>query len=320
MRRLLFQVIPISFAFITLFLAVILFKSMNMTSYARVAAVSGGNKGVGFATVRQLALQYPKSSYNTGPLLIYLTARDKGRGEKALKDINADPQLKSARALRTYGGLAEVKYLPLDIDSKESIQEFASAIKQAHPEGIDFLINNAGIAMNGFDKNVVDKTLHCNYFGTLEATRQLLPHIRDGGRLVNVASSAGVLSSRYSKSVRKRFVDAQRPEDITELMEDFIKAVGNDTYKRDWPGAAYMVSKAGVIGVTRVIARQNAATGSKTLINSCCLGYVKTDMTHGGGAKTPDQGAQTPVLLALGDIKGSNGEFWQHERITSWEG
>jgi len=289
-----------------------------MASYGRIGVVTGGNKGIGLACVRQLALQYPHSAYNNGPLLIYLTARNEERGKAALESINADPQLEKAKALKKNGGLTDVKYLHLDIASKESIESFASHIKIEHPDGIDMLINNAGIAMQGFDSNVVKETLHSNYYGTLEATQQLLPHIRDGGRLVNVASMAGHLSSKYSDSIKSRFLHAKKPEDVTSLMEEFTSAVQNNSYQSDWPGAAYAVSKAGVIGVTRTIALQNAEKGSKTLINSCCPGYVKTDMTRGGGAKTPDEGAQTPTLLAIGDIKGSNGNFWQNEKILQW--
>lgn len=36
--------------------------------------------------------------------------------------------------------------------------------------------------MEGFGPDVVKQTLHCNYYGTLAATQQLLPQIRDGGR------------------------------------------------------------------------------------------------------------------------------------------
>lgn len=290
-----------------------------MTSYSRVAAVTGANKGIGLAIVRQLALQYPKSSFNNGPLLIYLTARNEERGKAALDTINSDATLKKAKALRADGGLSEVKYLPLDIDSQESIQSFASQLKTDHPDGIDFLINNASIAMQGFDHEVVKTTLHCNYFGTLAATRLLLPHIKDGGRLVNVASVAGSLTAKYSSTIKSRFLNAKSPDEVSQLMEDFTSAVKNNTYKKDWPGAAYAVSKAGTIAMTKCIALENAKTGSKTLINSCCPGYVKTDMTRGGGAKTPDEGARTPVLLAVGDIKGANGQFWQHERETNWE-
>ncbi|CAJ2503308.1 Uu.00g107020.m01.CDS01 [Anthostomella pinea] len=54
------------------------------------------------------------------------------------------------------------------------------------------------------------------------------------------------------------------------------------------------------------------------LVNACCPGWVKTDMTRGGGAKTPDQGAQTPVMLALHDIGGKTGGFWQNEKEIEW--
>ena len=40
--------------------------------------------------------------------------------------------------------------------------------------------------------------------------------------------------------------------------------------------------------------------GGSVLVNACCPGYVNTDMTKGNGAKTVDQGAKTPVMLALG--------------------
>lgn len=290
-----------------------------MSPYNRIAAVTGGNKGIGLACVRQLALQYPQSSFNNGPFLIYLTARNQERGEKALQELSEDPQLKHAKALQKDGGLSTIQYLSLDIDSQDSIKSFADHIKREHPEGIDILINNAGIAMNGFDADVVRKTLHCNYYGTMEATKQLLPHIRDGGRIVNVASIAGLIDSRYSAPVRKRFLSASRTEQVTELMEEFTSAVDKGAYEADWPGAAYKVSKAGVIGMTKTLAKQNAQTGSKVLINSCCPGYVNTDMTKGRGSKTPDQGAHTPILLALGDVGGSNGDFWYNGKITRWE-
>lgn len=290
-----------------------------MTSYTRVGAVTGANKGIGLAIVRQLALQYPKSPYNNGPLLIYLTARNEERGKAALKDINSDVSLKKAKALRADGGLSDVKFMPLDIDSQDSIRSFATQIKQSHPDGIDFLINNAGIAMQGFDVNVVKKTLHCNYYGTLAACQLLLPHIKDGGRVVNVASVAGRLSSKYSPENRSRFHNAKSTDEVTKLMEDFTSAVETNTYQGNWPGAAYATSKAGVIAMTNVIAQENAKTGSKTLINSVCPGYVATDMTRMGGSRTPDKGAETPVTLAIGDIKGANGEFWQNEKAIRWD-
>ena len=107
------------------------------------------SQGIGLAIVRQLALQYPKSPLNNGPFLIYLTARDQGR-EAAVKDLEQDAQLKQAKALKADGGLAEIKFHLLDITSSDSIKALAGHLKQDHSDGIDFVINNAGIAMDGF--------------------------------------------------------------------------------------------------------------------------------------------------------------------------
>ena len=100
--------------------------------------------------VRNLALQYPQSASNNGPFLIYLTARDRTRGEDALKHIQSDSELQQTRALAQDGGLTTVKYHELDIANEHSILSFADFLKKEHPEGIDMLINNAGIAMQGF--------------------------------------------------------------------------------------------------------------------------------------------------------------------------
>ncbi|MCJ1397431.1 hypothetical protein MMC11_000624 [Xylographa trunciseda] len=285
---------------------------------SRVAVVTGANKGIGLAIVRQLALQYPKSTFNNGPFLIYLTARKKERGESALATLHQDEQLKAAKALARDGGLSEIQYHALDISQTHSIRVFADFLKDHHPQGIDFVINNAGIAMSGFDTTVVKETLQCNYYGTLEATQDFLPLLRPGGRLVNVSSMAGHLT-KYAPALRARFLAAATVGEITALMEGFKAAVAAGTEKEQgWPSAAYAVSKAGVTGMTGVVAREERARGRGVLVNSCCPGYVKTDMTRGGGHKTVDEGAQTPVMLALEDLGGRTGEFWQHEKVMEW--
>ncbi|KAI9815538.1 MAG: hypothetical protein M1827_002672 [Pycnora praestabilis] len=287
-------------------------------SHSRVAVVTGANKGIGLAIVRNLALQYPKSAFNNGPFLIYLTARNKERGEEALQKIHHDSQLKQASALAQDGGLTDVKYHQLDISETDSIRAFSEMLQTEHPKGIDFVINNAGIAMTGFDSTVVEGTLKCNYYGTLEATQDFLPLIKDGGRLVNVSSMAGHLH-RYSSEVRSKFLEAKTVGEVSSLMENFKNAVKDGHEKKQgWPSAAYAVSKAGCTGMTKAVALEAKEKGSKTLINACCPGYVVTDMTKGGGSKTVDQGAQTPVMLALGDIGGHSGLFWQNERPIEW--
>jgi carbonyl reductase 1 len=137
-------------------------------------------------------------------------------------------------------------------------------------------------------------------------------------RIVNISSMVGKLN-KYSPALTSAFRNASSVSQITNLMQSFQDAVEAGTHTADgWPSSAYAVSKAGVTGMTMVIAAEQKRQGSKVLVNSCCPGYVKTDMTKGGGRKTPDQGAQTAVKLALGDLGGKSGEFWEHEEVSQW--
>jgi carbonyl reductase 1 len=281
-----------------------------------------------------------------------LLSRDKNRGEDALRQIQDDPQLKKAKALERDGGLSEIKYHSLDITRSESIHQFASFLEKEHPEGIDFgmalgKIDNKiwrwpvqlstmhllqvkvsvssynlgwNICLPGdlLDVEVVRKTLACNYYGTLEVTRASIPLLRPGGRIVNVTSIMGSLG-RYSQPLQDRFRSPASVDDITKIMEEFTTAVAEGNVEQaGFPRNVYGVSKAGTTGMTKIIAKEDQSKGKGLLINACHPGYVRTDMTRGRGVKTPDQGAQTPVLLAIHDIGGRTGEYWSDERVEPW--
>ncbi|KAE9370002.1 NAD(P)-binding protein [Stipitochalara longipes BDJ] len=293
-----------------------------MTSSSRIAIVTGANKGIGLAIVRNLALQYPKSSLNSGPLLIYLTARSTARGEEAVKTLLFDSQLKAAKALVQDGGLATIKFQTLDITDENSIQNFKELIEKEHPDGIDILINNAGIFMQASDVDGVKTLLKTNYYGTLAMMKAFLPLFRPAGRLVNVASMDGQLEL-YSESLKQAFVDASRTsaEACTVLIEKFPTALlAKKEREEGWPSIdyAYPVSKAGEIAATKAVALEAERTGEKVLINSCCPGFVNTDMTRGHGVLTVDEGAKMPVLLALGDIGEATGGFWREGVVVEW--
>ncbi len=175
--------------------------------------------------------------------------------------------------------------------------------------------------MDGFDANVVRTTLQTNYYGTLEATQQLLPLLRKDGRLVNVSSGSGKLN-KYSKEITEAFLQAAKTDvpAVTSIMEKFQSAVEAGREKEaGFPSAAYAVSKAGETAFTKAIAAEVERQGRGILVNACCPGYVNTDMTKGRGRKTIDQGAKTPVMLALEDIGGRTGEFWQSEQVVEWQ-
>ncbi len=138
--------------------------------------------------------------------------------------------------------------------------------------------------------------------------------------MVNVASVAGLLH-KYSDSIQGAFRKAAETDvpSVTALMDKFQAAADEGKVEETgFAKQAYGASKAGEIAMTKVIAMEEAKRNRGVLVNACCPGYVKTDMTRGGGAKTPDEGAQTPVMLALDDIGGRTGEFWQHESIKQW--
>lgn len=80
-----------------------------------------------------------------------MTARDQSRGQKAVEELQHDKQLLSAKALQKDGGLAEIRYAALDIADKKSVENFAAFLKREHGQ-IDMLVNNAGVAIDGFGK------------------------------------------------------------------------------------------------------------------------------------------------------------------------
>ena len=151
----------------------------------------------------------------------------------------------------------------------------------------------------------------------MEACHAFLPLLKPTGRIVNVASMAGHLN-KYSSQIRERFLSAKTEAEITNIMQDFQSAEAGNEKEAGFPSAAYAVSKAGLIGATKALARAEKEKGSGILINCICPGYVNTDMSKGNGTLTPDEGAQTPVKLVLTDIKGANGEFWQYEKPIEW--
>ncbi|KAL1617844.1 hypothetical protein SLS54_007626 [Diplodia seriata] len=299
--------------------------------------------------LRNLALQYPASALNTGPLLIYLTARDASRGQAALKTLEADDQLLKAKVLQAQGGPVSLAFKELDVSKNATIDAFARDLQQAHGS-IDVVINNAGIAMDGFgalsplspesklthaDATVATTTLATNYHGTLHATLALLPLLAPArtSRLINIASIAGSLS-KYPSALASRFRSAATyspsspappASAATALMTEFTAAVADGSHEQlGFPSAAYAVSKAGLIAATKAVAaweEDEARKEGREMrgVQACCPGWVNTDMTKGRGVKSVDEGARTPVWLALGTEGGEvEGGFWQGERIVEW--
>jgi NADP-dependent 3-hydroxy acid dehydrogenase YdfG len=85
--------------------------------------------------------------------------------------------------------------LELDVTDQTSSERFVEeAVRELG--GLDILVNNAGLSLgrDRFDESREDDeetVLETNVHGVLRMTRLCLPHIRDGGHIVNLGSVAG---------------------------------------------------------------------------------------------------------------------------------
>jgi len=88
-----------------------------------------------------------------------------------------------------------------------------------------------------------------------------------------------------------------------------------------WPNSAYSVSKIGESALTRILAKQYKG---RFEINACCPGWCKTDMAGDSAPRTAEEGADTPVYLALSSLDPSEGTlnvtgaFFGERQQISW--
>src|ERR687887_1593694 len=110
---------------------------------------------------------------------------------KALRREGVRVAVGARRADRLEGDLA----LELDVTDRASCEAFVDrAVEELG--GLDVLVNAAGLALgrDPFDASTDEDeevVLHTNVDGLVRMTRLCLPHLRDGGHIVNIGSGAG---------------------------------------------------------------------------------------------------------------------------------
>ncbi|XP_022337710.2 carbonyl reductase [NADPH] 1-like [Crassostrea virginica] len=271
----------------------------------KVAVVTGSNKGIGYAIVRGLCKQFDGD--------VFLTSRKDDLGKEAIKSLNSE-------------GLSP-KFHQLDITDQASIGRLKDFLQKTYG-GLDILVNNAGIAYKQDSTapfaEQAEVTIKTNYFGTLAVCEALFPLLRPHARVVNVSSMVSTFTiKKCSEEVKSKFLNNKLSVDeLTNLMNEFINAAKNGSHERKgYPSSAYGMSKIGVSVLTEIQHRLlSADPRDDIVINSCCPGYVDTDMTSHKGHKTIDQGADTPLYLALllTGSKSPAGNFVSERKIKKW--
>jgi len=137
----------------------------------RRAIVTGANSGLGFETALALAAKGAQ---------VTLAVRDLQKGADAAREITArHPH-------------AQVDVRRLDLADLGSIDEFAWLWREANPDGVDLLINNAGIMAIPRRESAQghEMQLATNHLGHFALTGRLIDAIRPEGRVVTVSSQA----------------------------------------------------------------------------------------------------------------------------------
>ncbi len=133
-----------------------------------------------------------------------------------------------------------------DVSSEEGVREIFRLVNESWGP-VDILINNAGITRDGFLVRMKlddwDAVMNCNLKSAFLCSREAVKGMvkRRWGRIINLASVVGL--------------------------------IGNPSQ------ANYCSSKAGIIGLTKSIAREYAQRG--ITVNAVAPGFIETEMTEG---------------------------------------
>ena len=124
-----------------------------------------------------------------------MTGASSGIGAAIVKSLRDGGVTVAGGARRVEQVEADVA-LQLDVTDAKSCEHF---VEQAVAElgGLDVVVNNAGLALgrDPFDESSEadeEVVLETNVHGLIRITRLCLPHLRDGGHIVNMGSVAGI--------------------------------------------------------------------------------------------------------------------------------
>lgn len=177
---------------------------------------------------------------------------------------NIEKLQETADAIKAAGGTAEI--YDCDVTDSEKIQKVVDDVMEKW-DRLDIVVNNAGITRDTLTPrmsddewdSVITTNLRSTFLLTRAATQVMMR--QRYGRIINISSVSGLM--------------------------------GN-------PGQAnYSASKAGVIGMTRTVARELA--GRKVTVNAICPGFIATEMTDALGPEILEEVKKRVPAKRLGE-------------------
>lgn len=227
----------------------------------KIAVITGATRGLGWGCAEELARQ--------GYSLVLL-----GRDSRKLEERVAELKKKDHPA----------QAVVIDLSSPASIEKAAAQVSADCKDGIDVLINNAGIltdAEGGYDRAKVAETMQVNTLGPLQLAVALAPLVaKRRGNIVNVSSGMGELH-----------------------------AMG--------PGyAGYRISKTALNGATCWLSAEWKDKGVR--VNSVCPGWVRTDMGGAGADRDIPQGVASILWAAQLKEGGPTAGFFRDGKPLAW--
>ncbi|KAL6821699.1 hypothetical protein J3E69DRAFT_339148 [Trichoderma sp. SZMC 28015] len=158
----------------------------DVTLAGKTAIITGSNVGLGLETARQL--------FRLGLSKLILAVRSESKGKAAREEILADKD----------AGSGEIEVWSLDLDSYDSIVQFANRAKAL--DRLDIAILNAGLfqAKEAFSSTGYEKCVQINYLSTVLLMTLLLSALKaksggPPGRLVLVSSDTAA-RARFKES------------------------------------------------------------------------------------------------------------------------
>ncbi|KAJ3825391.1 hypothetical protein EV361DRAFT_905425 [Lentinula raphanica] len=249
----------------------------------RVAIVTGGNTGIGYITVRELAWKGAR---------VYMLSRTEARAFTAIEKLKGElaPDVQP-----------EIEYINFDLLSLRSCKQAAEEFMRRE-QRLDILVNNAGIMATPYELGPDGIEIQaCNGTGHFALTVTLLPLLKETAampdshvRVVNVSSSGYAMAS------------TTKP-DFTSI--EGLNQKTCSTMQR------YGLSKLTNILLTNEVQKHFIESG---ITNAYCLsihpGIVATELTRGPSQswpllatlskaaprllKTPEQGALSQLYAA----------------------